>query len=157
VQLTCFGRGTPTLVLEAGTESSGLDVFPFTFLRPLAEQSMTCVYDRLGTGQSDKPSKPRRTIDEVISVLHELLNAAPVSTPYVLVGQSGGGNIVVQYALRHEGDVAGLVLLDVPQPNAHLDEEFPGPSAGETPSTLTGWPPNANKYTFVCQSAISRC
>jgi pimeloyl-ACP methyl ester carboxylesterase len=136
LQLSCFGRGAPTLVLEAGTDSSGLDVFPSTFLRPLAEQSMTCVYDRFGTGQSDKPSTSRRTIDEVVSVLHELLNVAPVSKPYVLVGSSGGGNIAVQYALRHRDDLVGLVLLDVSRPNGHLDKEFPGPLAWRNPEHI---------------------
>ena len=129
VQLQCFGSGGPTIVLEVGTGSSGLEDFPDAFVRPLAEQRMTCVYDRLGTGQSDKPSKPRRTIDDAVSVLHQLLNAAAVPEPYTLVGSSGGGNIVAQYALRHSGDVLGLALLDVPRPVADLDKEFPGPLA----------------------------
>jgi len=136
LQLSCFGRGGPTLVLEAGNDSSGLDVFPFAFLRPLAEQRMTCVYDRLGTGRSDKPVKPHRTIDDAVSVLHELLNTAAVSKPCVLVGSSGGGNIVVQYGLRHSNDVAGLVLLDVSRPNGHLDEEFPGPLGWRNPEHI---------------------
>jgi pimeloyl-ACP methyl ester carboxylesterase len=129
MQLRCYGSGEPTIVLEVGTDSSGLEDFPATFVQPLAEQSMTCVYDRLGTGQSDKPSKPRRTIDDAVSVLHQLLNAAALPKPYALVGSSGGGNIVAQYALRHSSDVVGLVLLDVPRPVADLDKEFPGPLA----------------------------
>jgi pimeloyl-ACP methyl ester carboxylesterase len=146
VQLQCFGAGGPTIVLEVGTDSSGLEDFPDTFVRPLAEQRMTCVYDRLGTGQSDKPSKPRRTIDDAVSVLHELLNDAAVPKPYGLVGSSGGGNIVAQYALRHSSDVAGLVLLDVPRPVADLGKEFPGPLAWKNIEHID-WPAAERQQT----------
>ncbi len=134
--LRCYGRGAPAIVLEAGTGSSGIGVFPSAFVRPLAEQNMTCVYDRVGTGGSDPPTEPRRTIDDVVNDLHELLAVAAVPGPYLLVGSSGGGLVVVQYATRYDADVAGLVLLDVPSPNPNLNEEFPGEQGWSAPDHM---------------------
>jgi hypothetical protein len=126
LDLRCFGRGEPVIVLEAGTDSSGFEVFPPSFVRPLAEQNMTCVYERVGTGDSGPPPEPRRTIDDVVNDLDELLHVAAVPKPYLLVGSSGGGNIVVQFAASHADHVAGLVLLDAGAPIADLALEFPG-------------------------------
>ena len=133
--LRCYGSGGPTVLLVAGSDSSGAEFQP-SFLRPLAEQRTTCTYDRLGTGQSDPPPQARRTIDQVVADLQALLTAARLDPPYVLVGSSGGGNIAVQYALRHPADIAGLGLLDVPRANPELDKEFPGPAAWDNPEHL---------------------
>ena len=129
----CFGRGTPAIVLDAGDDSAGLDVFPASFIRPLAEKAMTCVYDREGNGRSDPPSAERRTIDDLVRDLHGLLATAHVPAPYVLVGSSGGGLVDVQYAKVHPDQVAGLVLLDSGVPNPHLDREFPGTQGWRNP------------------------
>src|SRR5215210_1284065 len=125
--IRCFGQGSPTIVFEAGTDSSGIDAFGRTLLRPLAETNRTCVYDRLGTGISDVPTAERRTVDDVIADLAALLAAANVAEPYLLVGQSGGGNIAIWYAAHHPEDVAGLVLIDVGKDDPEMmAEEFPG-------------------------------
>jgi pimeloyl-ACP methyl ester carboxylesterase len=44
--------------------------------------------------------------------LHEMLHAAKISGPLVLVGQSIGGLLVRLYAERYDEDVAGIVLVD---------------------------------------------
>jgi pimeloyl-ACP methyl ester carboxylesterase len=131
--LRCFGQGSPTIVLEAGNDSAGLDVFPFSFIRPLAQRSMTCVHDRAGTGTSSGPTERRRTIRDVVADLHGLLVAAAVPAPYLLVGSSAGGLVDVTYATAHPDQVAGLVLLDAGVPNPHLDREFPGPQGWQNP------------------------
>jgi pimeloyl-ACP methyl ester carboxylesterase len=136
LDLRCFGRGEPVIVLEAGTDSSGFEVFPPSFVRPLAEQHMTCVYERVGTGGSGPPPEPRRTIDDVVNDLDELLHVAAVPEPYLLVGSSGGGNIVVQFAASHADHVAGLVLLDAGAPIADLASEFPGEQAWGGPEHI---------------------
>jgi pimeloyl-ACP methyl ester carboxylesterase len=134
--MRCYGEGSPAIVLEVGTDSSGIEDFPVSFLRPLADEHMTCVYDRVGTGQiarcrtpgicSDRPTVDRRTIDDVATDLEGLLDAAAVPAPYVLVGSSGGGLVAAQFAATHPDEMAGLVLLDVGVPNPNLAEEFPG-------------------------------
>jgi pimeloyl-ACP methyl ester carboxylesterase len=134
--IRCYGSGGPTIVLEAGDDSSGLDVFPPTMLEPLAGVHRTCVYERLGVGHSDRPPERRRSLDDVVAVLRRLLGRADVPPPYLLVGSSGGGNIVVQYAERHPVEVAGLVLLDVPRPSPDLGLEFPGPLGWKNPEHI---------------------
>lgn len=125
VALRCWGEGKPVIVLEAGTDSSGIEQFGTTLIPSLSEGNMTCTYDRLGTGQSDPPPDGRRTLNDLVSVLHELLQTAGVPGPYVLVGSSGGGMVVVHYAGRYRREVAGLVLLDVGAPDPDLAKEFP--------------------------------
>ena len=124
------------IILEVGTDSSGLNNFPDDFVRPMAEKQMTCVYDRSGTGISDPPNQKRRSLDDVVSDLSQVLAAAKVPGPYLLVGSSGGANIVVQYALRHQENVAGLVLLDISKPIPDLDKEFPGKLAWKNPEHI---------------------
>lgn len=133
--LRCFGHGKPAIILVAGDDSTG-DVFPVAFVRPMAGHRLTCTYDRLGTGTSDPPAERRRTIDNVVADLDQLLDAARVSAPLLLVGSSGGGNIAVQYAVRHADRVAGLVLLDVAAPTADLGEEFPGALGWKNPEHI---------------------
>ncbi len=125
VALRCWGEGTPVIVLEAGTDSSGIEQFGTTLIPSLGERNMACTYDRLGTGRSDPPPDGRRTLNDLVSVLHELLLTAGVPGPYLLVGSSGGGMVVVHYAGRHRREVAGLVLLDVGEPAPDLAKEFP--------------------------------
>jgi pimeloyl-ACP methyl ester carboxylesterase len=50
--------------------------------------------------------------------LHDLLAAAGISPPYVLVGHSLGGVIARQFAARYPADVAGMVLID----SSHEDQ-----------------------------------
>jgi pimeloyl-ACP methyl ester carboxylesterase len=135
----CRGAGAPTIVLEAGTDSSGIDGFPEAFLEPLAASHRTCTYDRLGTSAergcapadlcSDEPTADRRTIDDVVGDLEEMLSVAAVPGPYLLVGSSGGGLVVARFAQLNPGDTAGLVLLDAGVPNPNLGDEFPGEAA----------------------------
>lgn len=123
--LRCFGTGAPTLVFEAGDDSSGIESFPSTLVRPLAETNMTCFYDRLGTGSSDAPTEARRTLNDVVADTHALLAAANIPPPYVLIGQSGGGNIAAWHAINHTEDVAGLVLIEAGHDDPEeLAEEF---------------------------------
>lgn len=107
------------------TDTSGIEVFG-PLLGSLSDRTRTCTYDRVGTGRSDAPSEPRRTLDDASADLHELLESARIQGPYVLVGSSGGGDIALYYAGRYPKEIAGVVLLDVGGPNPNLDREFPG-------------------------------
>ncbi len=112
VHYTCYGVGSPVIILEAGTDSGGSEQYSRTFLEPLAERTTTCVYDRLGTGASDAPLDPSRTLDDTRMVLEGLLAATGWPAPYLLVGQSGGGNLQIDFAAHHPDEVAGLVLIE---------------------------------------------
>jgi pimeloyl-ACP methyl ester carboxylesterase len=114
-------------VLEGGHPSDGIDDFRGTpFVEILARETRTCAYARAGYRGSDPAPNEPRDADDVIADLNEVLEAAELDGPYVLVGSSFGGMIVSYYAARHPDDVAGVVLLDVPAPSADLTtEEIP--------------------------------
>jgi pimeloyl-ACP methyl ester carboxylesterase len=52
------------------------------------------------------------TADHVVTRLHNLLGAAGIHPPYVLVGHSLGGLYVQMFARKYRNEVSGVVLLD---------------------------------------------
>jgi hypothetical protein len=119
--MRCWGDGTPTIVFEAGSDDAGLRRWnSSSMFRELALRTRVCTYDRAGTGVSDPAPARRRNLDDVVGDLHQLLSAAQVPPPYLLVGSSGGGFDIYHYAGRHPEEVVGLVLLDVPPGQAHM-------------------------------------
>ena len=70
-----------------------------------------CDYDRAGDGQDD-PSRTPQTVLDVVDDLSALLAAARVPQPYVLVGQSVGGDEAWVYASRHPAGVGGFLLMN---------------------------------------------
>ena len=136
LEMRCYGEGSPVIIFEAGTDGSGLEEYA-ALMRPLAERTMVCTYDRPGYGQSDPPSSERRrTLDDTATNLHDLAEAAGLAPPFLLAGASGGGLLVVNYAGRYPDQVAGVVLLDVPAPNKDLDKEMPGAMGWRNPEHL---------------------
>ena len=123
--IRCWGEGAPTVVLVGGHPSEGIADFEMApaFLRPLAERTRTCAYARSGYPGSDPAPNEPRDADDVIGDLDDLLTSAAVNGPYVLVGQSFGGMLVAYHAARFPEDVAGVVLLDTPAPDASLTLE----------------------------------
>ncbi len=101
--------GGPTVVFLPGGGMSGL--YYWNAHNLVAEFTTSVIYDRLGIGWSDATELPRSGTD-VTDDLRELLRAAGVPGPYVLVGHSLGGLYARLYAKRFPAEVAGLVLLD---------------------------------------------
>jgi pimeloyl-ACP methyl ester carboxylesterase len=115
--LNCTGNARgPTVILEAGTGDSS-EVWS-AVQKQVEQSAKVCSYDRLGLGKSEKLTEAH-TADEIVDDLHQLLRAAPVPPPYVMVGHSIGGIYVRKYAALYATEVAGLVLLD----SAH-EEQF---------------------------------
>src|SRR5271169_3706428 len=103
------GSGSPAVVFLPGGGAVGLD---YRCVQERAARLTTSVlYDRAGTGWSDRIELPRSSA-EVTGELHELLRTADVPGPYLLVGHSLGGFYARHYAHRFPAEVAGLVLLD---------------------------------------------
>ncbi|MCO5968047.1 alpha/beta fold hydrolase [Actinoallomurus soli] len=103
------GAGEPAVILLAGAGLVGLDYV--NLHDRVARLTTSVIYDRAGTGWSDPVPLPR-TAGEVTDELRDLLTAAGVPGPYVLVGHSLGGAYARHYAQRFPGEVAGLLLLD---------------------------------------------
>jgi len=124
MQLLVAGRGTPTIVLEAG---SGGTSRTWRTLQPmLAALTRVVSYDRAGLGQSAASTRPR-SARVIAEELHAALRAARLPPPYLLVGHSAGGIYVRVFAATYPAEVVGLVLVD-PAPEdfyARAQRDFP--------------------------------
>lgn len=101
--LQCEGTGSPTVVLEAGT---GAPLGAMAELqRALAADNLVCAYQR---ARVDRP----RTAEDVASDLLALLDEANVPGPYVLVGQSIGGEFAQFFARTFPDQAVGVVAMN---------------------------------------------
>ncbi len=136
--LRCWGEGSPTVVYDAGTGTSGIvQAQGSSIMRGLAAQTRVCSYDRAGIGASDPAPRHKRYLDDVVDDLHAVLLAAGVDPPYLLVGSSGGGFDVYHHTGRYPDDVVGLVMLDVPAGQAHIPpSDVPAWDSAENPEHM---------------------
>jgi pimeloyl-ACP methyl ester carboxylesterase len=103
------GSGSPAVVFLPGGGTVGLDYW--NVQDRAARLTTSVVYDRAGTGWSDRVELPRTGV-QVIDELRELLRVAGVPAPYLLAGHSLGGLYARHYATRFPDDVAGLLLME---------------------------------------------
>lgn len=103
------GGGSPAVVFLPGAGTVGLDYL--NVQEQAAALTTSVLYDRAGTGWSDRVVLPR-TSTEVTDELRQLLRMADMPAPYLLVGHSLGGFYARHYAQRFPDEVSGLVLLD---------------------------------------------
>lgn len=109
MHLHCRGSGATTVLFDSGASDwSSI----WALVQPaVARTASACTYDRAGLGRSDpaaRPSSPTAIVDD----LHELIRAAGLNRPLVLVGHSLGGFNMKLYAATYPADVSGLVLVD---------------------------------------------
>lgn len=134
LHLVCVGpAGTtqPTVLFEGGL---GDDAQTWAYvMSQLASTTRGCTYDRAGNGESPAAPGPRTTADQVDDVT-QLLDAAGIRAPIVIVGWSLGGWNAMVFADRHPDRVAGIVLLDVRPPTASATwlAELPAEQPGES-------------------------
>jgi pimeloyl-ACP methyl ester carboxylesterase len=118
--IDCTGQGSPTFVLEAG---EGVPSAAMSSLKQaLAERGTACSYDRANQGPSESAPTPR-TAAEIVADLNELLSAASIPGPYVLVGHSAGGMFVQMYARTFPEDVVGVIAMNPVPPFAEWREQ----------------------------------
>lgn len=113
MHIHCMGSGSSTVVIDAGNGSFSVEWMPIQ--EGLSQTARVCVYDRSGYGWSEAGPGPRDGM-QVVSELHDLLQAAGEAGPYVLVGHSLGGVHVRMFAVQYPDEVAGLVLVDTAHP-----------------------------------------
>ena len=134
--LDCRGRGTPTVILEAG---SGSDSGTWRAVHDeLATTSRTCAYDRAGRGRSDP--RRRHTLADAAADLRALLANADEPGPFVFVGHSLGGAYGRVFAAAYHGEVVGLALVDAFNPDLQEARIHPllGPLRIEYDANLDG-------------------
>lgn len=113
MHIYCTGQGSPTIVLETGL---GDDFTIWAKVQPaLSKLTRVCSYDRAGWGWSPRRAG-MRDADTISAELHQLLAAAGVQTPIVLMGHSIAGLYLRAYAAQYPAQLAGLVLIDAATP-----------------------------------------
>jgi pimeloyl-ACP methyl ester carboxylesterase len=116
MHIYCAGQGSPPVILDSGQGDSYIS---WRKVQPeIAKFVLVCSYDRAGLGYSEPSPRPR-TSRAFAEELHELLSAAGVAPPYILVGHSFGGFNVRLFASRYRSETAGMVLVD----SAHPDQQ----------------------------------
>jgi pimeloyl-ACP methyl ester carboxylesterase len=145
LHLVCTGpanSSAPTVVFEEGL---GDESRTWVYVMSQLTTARTCAYDRAGNGQSPAAAGPRTTEDQVED-LDQLIDAAGIRTPIILVGWSLGGWNAMLYADRHPGRIASVVLVDVrpPTASAKMLAELPPEQPGES-EALAG---NRDEFTI---------
>lgn len=118
LHIHCTGQGSPTVILDAGQGGWSSD---WVNLMPeLGQNNHVCAYDRAGYGWSDPVEKghsPQAAADD----LANLLTAAQIDPPYVLVSFSHAGLAARLFAAQYTEKMAGMVLID---PATEFDNEI---------------------------------
>ena len=114
VHLWCQGDDGPTVMFLSGI---GGDDALVPIAERISDEAVACFYNRPGDGDTEQPDGPRAAAEDAAD-LHELLAAAELERPVVLVGHSYGGLIALIAAADHPEETAGVVLVDASQPDA---------------------------------------
>ncbi len=113
------GEGATSVVLDAGLGGTSED---WAKVQPEVAKFSRCIsYDRAGLGHSEKASIPR-TCEDIISDLRNLLMAAALPAPYILVAHSWSGINARWYANQYPEEIAGMILIDAVHENKY--EQF---------------------------------
>ena len=119
IHLECQGTGTPTVMYFHGAIRNPGDIpteNAAQIRNRVKETNRFCSYERRNVATSETVDAPQHP-EDVISDLRNLLDAAEVQPPYVLLGASFGGLPAYLYANEHPDEVVGMVLLDAMFPD----------------------------------------
>ena len=106
--MTETGAHGPPIVIEAGAGGCGVE---WTEVAELLAPRHVVRIDRPGLGASPYAPVPRDA-EATATTLHEVLAAAQIPAPYVLVGHSISGLSCRAFAYLFPADTAGMVLVD---------------------------------------------
>lgn len=127
-------RAAPPLVVAHGGPGATHDYL--SSIAELASSGRACVlYDQVGNGRSSHhPDAPSThwTVDLFLRELDLLLEHLEIAGSYHLLGQSWGGMLALEHALRHPAGLRSIVVADAPastqtwaQEAARLMSELP--------------------------------
>ncbi len=113
MEIHCNGHGGPVVILDAGLGNTS-DVWT-PLVRAAAGLTTICSYNRAGLGRSEPRPEPHGAASAVDD-LHDLLKAAGLPSPWIVVGASFGGLDAQLFARRFPSEVSGVVLVDAIAP-----------------------------------------
>ena len=106
--------GKPLVIFQNALGST-LETWDTVF-EEVASFAPVLTYNRPGIGTSDGSGSPP-TVARISKHLQELLSVLKAPPPYILVGHSWGGPLILHFAGEHPEEVIGLVLIDPPDWN----------------------------------------
>lgn len=109
LHVNCSGTGSPVVLVE-----NGLGDFSFDWIlvqERVSKFARICTYDRAGYAWSEPGPKPR-TFAQINLELHDAMEKLGEKGPFVLVGHSYGGPVMINFARTYPSDTAGVVLVD---------------------------------------------
>jgi len=112
-----LGEGPRTVVFLHGLVMDNLSSWFFTVANPVATSNEVLLYDLRGHGRSER-TPDGYTVGDMVLDLLGVLDAAGITRPVHLVGNSFGGLLALAFAIAHPSRVAGICLVD-----AHLLDE----------------------------------
>jgi pimeloyl-ACP methyl ester carboxylesterase len=111
VRLHYTDRGAgPPVVLVHGNMVSGGDWDSSGIAPALLENHRVIAFDRPGFGHSDRPRGKLWTAEAQAELLYKATKQLGVERP-VVVGHSWGAIVALAMTLRHQADIAGVVLV----------------------------------------------
>jgi pimeloyl-ACP methyl ester carboxylesterase len=151
--------GDPTAIYETGSLMPGTSDPGWWPIRDaiIADLHLPVfLYDRAGLGQSEPVPLPR-PLSAFTTDLHNVLHDFGLQPPYVLVGGSFGGMLVLDYASLYPAEVMGVLLVDSthPEHNQRTLTVLPSEALGEPGSLrefrtlltqLDRIPPESNEW-----------
>lgn len=109
VNMVRMGAGPYTVIFESGFAS---DLTVWRNVAPaVAKSAQVIAYSRAGHGKS-QPRPGARTVTASTSDLENMIAAAQLRPPFILVGHSYGGFLIRDFAARNPAHVAGMVFVD---------------------------------------------
>ncbi|MEV5378909.1 alpha/beta fold hydrolase [Streptomyces nondiastaticus] len=116
----------PAVVLVHGLGPDSLASYYLTVAAGIAAAGHGVVmYDQRGHGRSERPATGYR-LEDFAADLRNLLDALSINRPVVLVGNSFGGAVALDFALRHPHRVARIVLIECAPPVGDWPQRMSG-------------------------------
>jgi proline iminopeptidase len=115
------------LLLHGGPGATHEYLEAFDSFLPVAGVEYYC-YDQLGSGHSDHPDDESLwDLDRFVDEVEQVRTALGLDrSNFVLYGQSWGGILAIEYALRHQQQLRGLIISNmmssVPAYNAYAEQ-----------------------------------
>ena len=138
------GTGSPTIIFESGlgTPLNNWDKVQ----SKISDNYKTISYDRKGIGQSTA-TDTRRTLENLVNDLDNLIRQNKIDGPIVLVGHSIGGHIVRKYQQSFPSRIVSLFLID-PTNEYIYEEVFKQMSPESADSMKIAWDNSYKKGTI---------
>ena len=103
-----MGKGYPLVLMHGGPSLDYQTLLP---LRPLADQFTLIFYDHRCNGRSVGPDVSSMTLENLTADADALRQALGFEQ-WAVLGQSFGGNVALEYALRYPQSLTRLILMD---------------------------------------------